>query len=644
MGQPHNPEPSVDSTTISEFLNSLQRLFKIAIYYPTGHAILDKALERFIFLLKRLAGNNLAVTVSDHEDSLMIEGIVVAHDLPFVQEFKSILSVLAITSIKFDRGINLADLHVFIKKILQYRSRAMKARQFTQIEIAELPPSISLNFKQFTARKNTLASDEKSGEFVENIETFTESLKSYGLSGEEINRCRSLLESLPKQLADSSVELKELPYASWDDVARLLANVVRAGQQQGGDLKTQRVAQSNINALAVILKKLEQETGDKKSQDTINLLISIIRKPISGSGQEETPVPEEVGPRTFPSTPYHSIAQIQEFTNKNRLHPKILANIPESLPHNETLSITLQLARYDQSLPNQLHMQKLFRDSLSGPIQDSTWPVLSGGLHTLLADDAPSRVSTIMRFASEPLRSSLHGSSLKMMLSTAKLCKESERMAIWPYVVNELLVCGSAADEASFKSLCQFAAQFNQEDMSANLNQLKALDAFQNSTIASAIFPILPADSFPLFAFLLKIELNDSIGERILGGLRKYPPDWLSKGVAHLLDLSQPEHKLFLYSYLREAAQEIVPTALRSAAARIIAKALPALTPEKRTESGVIDSISVLTRLFTEETKALLEQIATERKLLFIPEWPSECRKAAELALAEGKKMKREEW
>ncbi|MEE4314491.1 MAG: hypothetical protein V2J11_08315, partial [Desulfofustis sp.] len=55
-----------DPTTINEFMNSLQRLFKIGIYYPSGHATLDKATERFLRLLKTVAGDQTEITISEH--------------------------------------------------------------------------------------------------------------------------------------------------------------------------------------------------------------------------------------------------------------------------------------------------------------------------------------------------------------------------------------------------------------------------------------------------------------------------------------------------------------------------------------------------------------------------------------------------
>ncbi|MBE0582314.1 MAG: hypothetical protein IH612_00975 [Desulfofustis sp.] len=625
-----------DPTTINEFMNSLQRLFKIGIYYPSGHATLDKATERFLRLLKTVAGDQPEVSISEYGEGLMVADLVLAKDSPFVQEFKALMAGLGLIAVGISREITSGELHLFIRKMLWFRSQVLKSRTFQQIEITDLPLSINLKLKEFLARKDASISDDQSGESAESLEGFVESLSKYGLSGEEIQQCKKLLDTLPQRLTSSNVALSELPYASWDDVARLLARTIRANQQGAGDEKSRQAIHSNINALASILKKLEREATDKDSRETINLLISIIRKPFSG---DEEPIAADSGQvqRIFPVTPYFSIEQIQDFTSKHRLHPKILQNIPEGSTSHETLSIILQLTRHEQSLANQARMQQLVREILAGPISEKTWNILSGGLHELLKEDSP-RIAIALRLLAEPLRRSPHATTLYLLLLTARRCNNQETKRLWPYAVNEILVCGSSADEQAFVALCRFAARFSPTDMVDGLEHLKSLDAFQNNTIAPDIFPGLSTDCYPLFAFLLKTEIESYVGERVIGGLRRRPPEWLIKAVVHLLDLSKQEHKLFLYSYLRQAPEKSMPPVLKAAAARIIADGLATLPQERRSETWLPETIDVLAQLPAEQTTAILEQIASERKLLFIPEWPSECRKAAQQALADGRR------
>ncbi len=639
MTKQKNSGIAVDPTTINEFMNSLQRLFKIGIYYPSGHATLDKATDRFLRLLRALAGDQPEVTITLQGDQLAVSELPLDSDLSFVREFASILTNLGIIAISFSREISREELHTFIRKMLAFRSQVQKTRSFTQIEIAEFPLSVTVRLKEFLARKDASISDDHSGEAAENLEQFIESLVSYGLSTSEIEQCKTLLDSLPERLSKSQMPLTDLPFASWDDVARLLARAIRAGQSPPEELKKHESIHTNINALAAILKKLERETTDATSRETINLLISIIRKPLTTEASTSETDSAQVH-RVFPDTPHFSVEQIQEYTTKNRLHPRILKNIPEASPAHETLSIVLQLARHEQSLANQARMQQMIRELISGPFQEKTWAILCGGLQTCIADGKQPRIAAMMRMIADPLRRSPHANTLYLLLLTTRLCDKQQAKRLWPYAVNELLACGSSADEQAFVALCRFAARFPPTEMAAGLEELRNLDAFQNNTIAPDIFPGLPSDCYPLFAFLMKTEIESFVGERILGGLRRRPPEWLMKATCRFLDLSKQEHSLFLYSYLRQASEKVIPAVLKTTAARIVTEGLGTLSQDKRDETWVPEVIAALPGFPAEQIRPVLEQIASDKKLLFIHEWPTECRKAAEQALIDSRRRR----
>ena len=349
---------------------------------------------------------------------------------------------------------------------------------------------------------------------------------------------------------------------------------------------------------------------------------------------------DDVGGRIFPDNPSMTVEQIQEFAQKNRLHPRIVAGIPQSSEDDEALSILMQLAQHDQTLQTQIKMQQVFRELLSGELSEKKWNILSEGLHLIISQGKSARISSIIKLLVEPLRRSAHSSPLHLMFLTSQLCDKDESKILWPYIVNEILVCGSSSDQQSYQYLCKVAANVPPAEMLAALPQLQLMEAYQDNTIAPDIFNAVPRVCYPFFAFLYKTEIASFVGERILGGFRRNPPDWMIQAMVPLLDLTNQEHKVFLYSYLRQATQKTIPTALKSVAAKIIVSALGDLPQEKRAESWVQNSIEALANLKTSESLALLNQIATHKKLLFIPEWPVECRKAAEVALQSLKKRR----
>ncbi len=627
-------ESTVDTIALNDFMNSLQRLFKIGIYYPSGHVILDKATDRFMKQIAEVAGDNKAVKMQVFNNTIILEGIQLDPEQPFVRDFNTMLSTLGISTLSIDKQISMRELLDFIRKMLAYKAKIVNAKQFTQVEVSDLPISISVEQQEFLSRGG---SQERKTESTENLETFVESLANYGLNETEIQQCRTLLDSLPKKLSRSDIDLDDLPYASWDDVAHLLARAIRGGKGVDKDGKLTLVSQSNINALASILKKLELDTQDKKAREAINLLVSVIKKPLPGRDEDQQTKLDEQK-KVFPKTPYIDLVDLQDFANSQKVNPKVLAKIPDSTTDNETLSIMLQLARFEQPIANQIRMQQFARETLSGRLSEKTWDILSGGIHTIAQDGNINRLAQTLRVIVEPLRQSKYGNTLQLFQSILKLCGEKEIRIIWPFLVNELLVEGSTKDKIMYHQLCQNAARLANAHMMAALPQLKNLEAFQEYKIASDIFHAVSPSCYPLFAFLFKTDIERYIGERVIGGLRRNPRDWLIKAVAPMLDLNIQEHKLFLYSYLRQASQKTITESLKKIATQIITVALPALSQDRRSEQWVENTITAMAQLPSESTYEVLREISGKKKLLFIPEWPSSCRKAAENALSSVKK------
>lgn len=208
-------------------------------------------------------------------------------------------------------------------------------------------------------------------------------------------------------------------------------------------------------------------------------------------------------------------------------------------------------------------------------------------------------------------------------------------------MVNELLIAGSNCAPSLYFRLCKQCALLPQEKMLPQLAVLKNLESFSRSNIAADIFSATETATYPLFALLLRSDIERIIGHRVLNGLQQHPQDSLIQGVASLLTLTNQDHKLFLYTYLRQASAGTIPHSLKKIAAKIIEEALPRLPVERRKEAWVAHAIETLGKLQSESSNILLEGIITTKKMVILHEWPPPCRKAAEAALVELKINKR---
>jgi hypothetical protein len=615
-------DPEDDPLLLDDFMSALQRLLRIGVYYPAGHAILDKATDRFLSLLQSLARSEHFVRIEDDGRSLLLEQVRLAESQPFVDELRQLMANLSITSIEISRDISKEDLHEFIRRIVAGRSQGTGIMHFSQVEITDLPATIHVTQKEFLARED-ISTDGRLDSASRNLNAFFEALTGYGLTAEQIDQCRLLLTSLPARMKKLAFKPGELPSVGWDDIAQLLAHTV-----QGKPLVQRSSSHGNLDMLSSILSSLEEETEDKKSREAINLLVSIIKKPILEQDKEK----KEEGLRGVSAehevSPL-STAQLQDFVDKNRLNPSSLQKVQDIPKENETLAVLLQLAQQRQSLSNQARILQFLNDIFAVPLQDKTWDILTLGLLAIIRTNDPNSLSSTVRMITESLRRSHHADPLEFFLKTFMLCREDEVGILWPFAVNELLVSGNSAHDKTSGLLCTRLARLPWKEMIQALPILQSLEAFQRGQVAAGVFSELSPSCYPLCAFLLKTPIAAHIQGNVIAGLRNSTGDDLIKAVAPLLDASLPEHKNFLDKYLLHSTRRGAGDGLKVLAGDLIVRGLSVMPQDLREQPWVARTIGAMADFQGSGGRELLNQIVTAKRMLLLPEWPAACRKAA---------------
>ncbi len=631
---PHVPGLEDNPLILADFVNALQRLFRIGVYYPSGHTILDQATDRFLALVRSLAHDRHFIRIEDDGKSLLLEQIRLDPSQSFVGEFRQLMGILSITAIEISRNISGEDMHTFIRKMIAGRSQGANIKQFSSVEITDLPATIHITPKEYLAREGSSTADRLDSA-AKNLNAFFDALEGHGLTGEQIEQCRLLLASLPDRMKKIAQKSGELPSASWDDIAMLLANAV-----QGKPLVGRSTSHGNLDMLAAILSNLEEETQDKKSREAINLLVSILKKPIPKEDEEENGEEVKRG-HAGRDVRLVSVAEMQDFADGNRLNPSALRKVQDIPTENETLSVMLQLAGQRQSLPVQARMQQFFNDIFTVPLQDKTWDILVHGLLAIVRIDDQVNLVIAVRIITEALRRSEHAEPLELFHRALRLCRGTEENILWPFAVNELLVSGSGAGGETFHQLCTRLARLSWKDMIQAMPMLQSLDAFQRGKVAAGVFTELAPSCYPLCAFLLRTAIAPQIEGHVIAGLKNAPADSLMKAVGPLLDAALPGHKTFLERYLRQSVKRETGDGLKAVAGDIIIQGLSTLPQELREQPWVPETIAAIGDFQGNGGRELLNQIVTAKRLLLLPEWPAACRTAAEGALGRLQKRPR---
>lgn len=625
----------LEEKKLVEFLESFNRICKIGTYYPAGHVILDQAAAQFQKHLTAIAHTNRAVRIELRDGKLSVEGQDIMTLTNALQEFRKLLQDLGIGSLELDRGILLPELLQLIKSLLLGRSQLQGIKEFTQADLANLPESVRVRQKEFLVDAHAILLDGSGEDSRQGLSAIFQVLADQGLEREKIDQCKRFLNSLATTFSRRPLKVKGLPSVTWSDVQNLLIKVVsnayHLSDKPGGVF-----AQNDLNALSAIFQGLEGELRDKESQETINLLVSVFRGG-SFSKQLEDGAEQSKGIRPADKVPLQSPQQMQSFVQDNFVHRNTLEKINQ-IDHREELSIYLQLLQFHHEPGVEGKIRQNLRDILNSPMNTREIETLFRGLLYLATRAEPSRFFEVVQFTVIPLRTAKNMSAQKLLAAICQRTAPETRALLWPILVNECLAVDLSVDQKAFRELMTMAARLPGQEMKDRWPALETMDCFQGKKIAPDIFDPELKIAFPLFAFLLETSLKKQIGSRILTSILAHPPDWLIEAVAPLLQLEIPQHMKFLQIYLQLARQSQFSVNLRVAAGTLVVHHLPNISEQQMRETWVAKTIQATPELQIEETRALLERIREEKRMMIVPKWPNACRLAAIDAL---KKLKR---
>jgi hypothetical protein len=615
-----------------EFLESLQRIFKIGTYYPAGHAVLDKATAQLLRNLAGIADTKRSVRVDLQGDTLFVEDIKILTESYAVLEFKQLLIDLGIGTLEIDRAIPLPELLQIVRSLLMGRAQLQGSRHFTRADLVDVPSAVRIRQKEFLVDENSILLDESDEDAAHGLNTVFQVLDEQGLDRKQIEQCKDFLNSLSERFAGKPINIKGLPAVSWREVRSLLVKVITRAYRLSDDPGV-IFAENELNALSAIFVGLESEARDKEAKESINLLVSIFGRTAFGNKrglEDATGKTREIRPAD--DTPLMSVEELESFIKDNFVHGKILEKMTQ-VDHREELSILLQLLQFKQEPAAEGKIRQNLRDILTTRLKTEEVEILIRGLAHLVSCEDTVRFHDAIHFIAVLLRGAENLSSQQFLVLILRQIPPAMQSLIWPIIVNEVLAMGRAADQTHFDELTAIAGRMSASAMRALWPELETMDTFQEKRMATDIFNPAAKNSYLLFSCLLETSMKKQIGARVLDSLRANPPDWLIEAVAPLLQLAIPQHLKFLRTYLLVAQQNVFTVAMRVAAGTFVVHLLPEISERQRTEAWVAKTILATPEMQVAETRPLLVRIVEERHMVVIPKWPSACRKAAAEAL-----------
>ncbi len=621
----------LDPQAVADLMAALERVFKIGVYYPSGHSLCDQATDQFMRAFEKTLGKAPALKFDVAGGILSLQDTVLDPEVRGVLLLLDLMDSLGIAHIEMDSSLTATDLYEFVTGMIAYRNRLKGTKNFQKVVIEEMPSTITVLHLEFIATDDEESSGECSGDTAQpKLETLMGTLRRKGLNEEQIEQCRQLMRSIPGNIIKTGQDQTALPQVTWKDVEKLLLNSVlsRPGSSDDGDSPSPHI---NLDTLTAIFGSLGKNQANRDNREAIDLLLSIARRDIPTDFKEG----QEAKPRkAAPASDLMPMAEIREAIDRCK-------NLTDenfqlmSACQGEELTVLCQLLLREQKISVHNRIQKQLRDILRTPMQPSEWSVLVAGARQLLEMGDTQKIHGPMVLLTNVVRGSEFTSCIVFLRDVAAEIKPDQLPLLWPFLVNEMLLEGSADQGEAFGEIASLAAGIDQAAMQEGLETLQNFPSLKNRTCSRNILANASPGLFQILAKLLDWPPGIFLGPPILAGLCRKPPNWLCAGALPLLSDFKPEHRKFLVRMLEQAHSNEPTKKLVETAGRVVAGHLPGLPRERRNEPWVPTAVGMVVRLRMVGSRRFLKDVLQSKRFLVIPEWPKECRQAAAETLEE---------
>lgn len=634
-----NIVPAEAAAITEYFVESFYRVFKIGIYYPVGHVVLDQAAGKCIQQLREISVKTPSVRLSIDKVHFYVEGNKLAATFGVGKELHQLFYNLGIVAVSIDRTVTHKELLRFVKGLLNWRMKLETAQSLISFNVDELPASIRVEQQDFVVDESSIRDETEEDDGKEKLDELCSSLAGQGLTEQQVGQCRNLLLTLSRTSVSKRLELKGFPNATWDDVQTLLYQIVTgAYSKETGQFRS--IAKNDINVISSIFQSLERGLMDTTAKETIQFLVSHLsgRKEVEDDFKSHEYDP--VGQKTLQR--FHeealTIPELKTFVYENNIPVSVLGQLTAA-DRSEQLSIHLQLILGCKDRELQREISQKIKKIIVTTLTERERDVLIAGIKYLADFGSIELFSRCFIMVLETLRQTQTARSLDFIVEFWAKIPHASHLLLWPFVVNELLVVGIEEKRESFFEVLEIASHMHRDGMKSMKPQLEEMDGFGQTPLADICFRSSCIYSYRLYAFLFETSLEDLIPQKVLEAFQKDPQDKLMEAVAPLLELEKTHHLEFLYNYLMQAHQKEPPLALRMAGGEIILEYLQNITEEQRVSDFLETTILATSSFYTKGMKEMLEQIIKAKKAVVVPLWPKKCRKAALAALKSLKKV-----
>ena len=610
-------------------IKALDRMLTVGSYYSREHGQYLHAAEEACGIIIRAIAPRPCLALEIAANGLLIEGQTVDSRHRNVRPIHDLLVPLNIARLEIRSALTPADLRQALSALHDHRLQLGQSSGFREITIENLPPTVCI-----ASRKVGPGSDDDSVDLEALLSGWQETPengepdRAANERGRLADEFRSLVTSLLESLKSASRPAEPSGRPSAATVAEL--------EELGQRLRRCLEAELDASEMARLIDLARSALAMSREPAQAALAFRLLRRelgleaPVVRSAPSAPPAREDSG---------FSLEQLEgALAELKKRDEPVLPLEPSARVDQLGICFQLLAAGSADPLPAPTLSALAEAWGAEGCGPDEVRALAACILHLAAAgsDERVDRLLPAVLAVGRRQRPDLLAPLWWEIVSRIRAADPTARLwpAVWPHLVNDLLLGLEPAPHLLTKPLFLYAGELDTERALELSSRLAPLSAVSSGPITGDLLR-LPVDKVrSIHTVLMRSSAADCHGANLQRALTRRSPDALARLVANAVGAYAPEHRELYVALLREGGRDLQSAHLVALAGDALLRALDDTTRRQRAETWVVPAIEWLRNHAVEAAGPLLTRIVSERRFLFLRAWPPACRAAASVPRA----------
>ncbi len=161
---------STDLAPYSELLETFDRFYSVASFYPPDHSQCQTALRNFYKAMDNVVPTGESMTMEPVRGGLMLQGIFLNENHLGSSHISKLLNELGLSQLQINSQAPLGELHHMANTLNSLKLEASSFHKFHSLDFSNLPPSVKVLAKEFHQRQFATGSPANLARTVDNLQ------------------------------------------------------------------------------------------------------------------------------------------------------------------------------------------------------------------------------------------------------------------------------------------------------------------------------------------------------------------------------------------------------------------------------------------------------------------------------------------